>query len=100
MAQGPGPAEGRAQVTLTRSPCSSDLSYVGSHGSYDTSDAREGGTRHRQRYLHRRTLFGSGGLYHANTLRLRAALYEAVRVEVELENQDLANFVARLRRSR
>jgi len=41
-------------------------------------------------------LFGSGGLYHADTLRLRATMYEAVKAEIELENQEIARLVARL----
>jgi len=43
-------------------------------------------------------LFGSGGLYHADTLRLRARMCEAVSAEVELENQEIATLAARLRR--
>jgi hypothetical protein len=45
-------------------------------------------------------LFGaSGGLYDADTLQLRAAMFESVKAEVELENQELALLVARLRGS-
>jgi hypothetical protein len=44
------------------------------------------------------TLFGSGGSYDVDSLRLRAAMLDEVKAEVELARQDLAAIAARLLR--
>ncbi len=44
------------------------------------------------------TLFGSGGLYDVDALRLRAAMLDEVKAEVELARQDLAALAAELLR--
>jgi hypothetical protein len=43
-------------------------------------------------------LFGNGGLYDVDSLRLRAAMLDEVKAEVELARQDLAALAARLLR--
>jgi hypothetical protein len=44
------------------------------------------------------TLFGTGGSYDVSSLRVRAAMLDEVKAEVELEKQDLASFAASLLR--
>jgi len=44
------------------------------------------------------TLFGSGGSYDVDSLRLRAAMIDEVKAEVELARQDLAALAAGLLR--
>ncbi len=45
-------------------------------------------------------LFGAGGTYDAETLRMRASMIDQVKAEVDLMNQDIAALAARMRAAR
>ena len=45
-------------------------------------------------------LFGAGGTYDEETLRMRASMIDQVKAEVDLMNQDIAALAARMRAAR